>query len=101
MNPETPVFILNTLADSSKHFLLAFSVGALVFSLTSTTWSVSSLVYRLLTHRKVSTAVDCGMFICCLLLALSAALASHWALDYFATWYITPFNGAPLELINP
>ena len=101
MNPQTLPFTLDLLADENLHFLLAFSMGALVFALTSTISYVLLSALRLLTRRTISTGADCGMFICCLLLALSAALASHWALDYFATWYITPFNGAPLELINP
>ena len=87
-------FLIDLLTDASKHWLLAFSVGALVFSLTSTMWYVLSLAYLLLTRRRVSTVVDCGIFISCLLVGLSLALASHWGLDYFSIWWDTPLGPA-------
>ena len=97
MSWEMQNFLLDLLTDASKHWLLAFSVGALAFLLTSTTWYVLSSAFLLLTRRKEFTGVDCGMFIFCLLVGLSLALLSHWGLDYFSIWWDTPL-GPPLEL---
>jgi hypothetical protein len=90
-------FILDYLADGSKHFLLAFLAGLLAWLLTSTIlFAPYSLISQLI-HRRTSTVVVYGILICSLLLAISAALASHWALDYFSIWYSTPL-GPHLEL---
>lgn len=93
-------FLLDYLADGSKHFLLAVFLGWLAFSWMWTTLfaGLSGVVF--LTQRKPSTAVVYGILTCCLLAGLSAALASHWALDYYTSWYFAPL-GPPLELNLP
>ena len=82
--------------DAYKHWLLAFSLGASAFLLTSTTLSVLLFVGRALLKR-----MGAGYFIltCSLLAALSVALLSHWALDYFLVWWETPL-GPPLNIIR-
>jgi len=98
--PVWAIILIDTITDGSKHFLLSVSMGALVFSLTSFMYYVSSLAWAALTHKQVSTVVDFGMFISCLLVGLSFALASHWLLDYVSLWYVTPL-GPSLNLVLP
>jgi hypothetical protein len=98
---ENLIFILNFITDESKHFLLAFSVGLLGFVLMQIIYSALLWVYHRLTLEKVSMGVVLFTLILSILVGVSLALLSHYLLDYFSIWYTSPFNGAPLELINP
>jgi hypothetical protein len=87
-------------SDPCRHFLLAFTAGVSVYALTSIMYYAFSLVWERLTRRQISSAVDSYMVISLFLLAISVAVASHWALDFLYTWYTTPL-GPPLILVTP
>ena len=71
------------IADSLKHFLAGFCAGGTLYWLTSTILSAlfSDLPPGL--PKWAYTVVAYGIRICSLLLAVSLALVSHWALDYW------------------
>ena len=96
--PAWLTFLIDLVTDEGKHFALSAFMGVLAFLLMWIILSAGVWVVERLTHRKASMAVDYGMAICSLLLGLSAALASHWLLDYAALWYITPL-GPGLDLV--
>ena len=96
--PAWLTFLLALVTDASKHFLLAFSMGALVYALTSIISYAGLWAWERLTRHKVSMGVVYGTIGCCLLVGLSFALASHWLLDYFSTWWVTPL-GPGLDLV--
>jgi CHASE2 domain-containing sensor protein len=90
-------FILDTLADEQKHFLLSSVMGCLGFAWTWITLFASFYGVACLTRRPTSTAVAYGILICSLLVGVSFALAAHWGLDYWQQLYTTPLN-PPLQL---
>ena len=79
MSWATLNFIADLLADSSKHFLLAFGAGFLAFLLTST----------MLSHITGSLTLMPGSCIhrCSLLVALCFAVAAHVLEDYYLGWF--------------
>lgn len=92
--------ILDWLADPSKHFLLAFLAGVLVWQLTSTISYALLRAWERGTHRQASSAVVFGMTYSCILLCIAAALLSHYGLDFLHIWYTSPLD-PPLELVVP
>ena len=88
-------FILDFLADETRHFWLASACGlwaALAgFFLMSIMWCVASFAGWIASQRAV---VVFTILICLGLLALSAALLSHYWLDYFVVWYNMPLGPA-------
>jgi len=87
-------FLAEWSGDAVKHWLLAFAVGFLGFLLTSTMLSALRYATNLLLKRMGAGYI---ILICSLLVAVSLALLSHWALDYFWQWWTTPL-GEPLNL---
>ena len=91
-------FILDFLADETRHFWLASVCGLLAalagFFLMSIMWCVASFAGWIASQRAV---VGWCILICLGLLALSAALLSHYYLDYFVTFYNRPL-GPPMNL---
>jgi len=83
--------------DASRHFWLALLVGVLAYLPTSTMLYAQLCIVCHLIRRKVSTGAVYGILIISLLVAVSCALASHYALDYFFAWFTAPL-GPPLEL---
>ena len=88
-------FLVDLVTDESMHFVLAFFSGSLAALWMLTTCSALCYASHLLTRKMVSMGVVYFILFCCLLLGFSAALASHWLLDYAATWLTTPL-GPPL-----
>ena len=87
--------------DSSIHFALAFSVGALAYSATSI-MSIALFVITEQTGRTISRrAVVIGTVLIPLLLALSLALLSHYGLDYWSTWLDKPLGPSLTICIIP
>jgi hypothetical protein len=82
-------------ADSGKHFIIAFSAGALLFSVMSIT---SGLLLEYMVWRGATKTsqfrVAAGMAIISLLVAVSVSLLSHVALDYWRMWYTQPLGPA-------
>ena len=89
-------FVIDSITDESKHFLLSASWGLVGFSLT---WIISSVWYSILGLPRKQPVVAYGILTYSLLVGLSFALQAHWALDYSSTWYVTPL-GEPLNLIK-
>jgi len=98
--PAWVTFILYFITDESKHFGLSAFMGYAVFSLTLTMLSAMVLVWQGLTHKMASMGVVYGILICSIVAGFSAVPLSHWALDYFYTWWVTPL-GEGLDLIMP
>ena len=91
---------IDWLIDPAQHFLLAFTAGALVYLLTSTMSFVLLSAWGIGTRKQTSSAVVYGIHICCLLLGVSAALLSHYLLDYGWQLYSTPLYPG-LDLVMP
>ncbi len=90
-------FLLDLLADESTHFLLAFTVGFLVFWLISTTLYAYLLIVERLILKRLPMGVVYGIAIISLLAGLASALLSHVQLDGFSLWYTTPLD-PPMHL---
>lgn len=90
--------ILAILQEEPAHFLLAFIMGVLGYSLT---WIISFAGWRLVGHgtHRMSLAVIYGTIAIGLLFGLGLALLSHLLLDGFVLWYHTPL-GPPLQIIK-
>lgn len=99
MNLKDLAWLLKFITDESKHFLLAASMGLLVYSLTWITLRGMCWAFAKLTSKPRSWDAGWLIHLSCLLLGLSAALVSHWLLDYFSVWYTTPL-GPPLKLVR-
>lgn len=84
--------VLSWLSEPVNHFLAAWLLAWLVL------WSMWTIYYAatLKAYRsgrsKTSMAAKYGMAICCLLVALSVGLLSHYMLDSFSAWYSAPIN---------
>jgi len=90
--------ILEWLTDATKHWWLAFAVAVLAYL-----WMRIILYVLYSAGRALSKVLGVGWFmrILSLLFALSLALLSHWALDYFSVWWETPLGpGLELSLEN-
>ena len=98
--PAWLTFLIDLVTDESKHFALSAFTGALGCLLMQIILFVMVLGWQGLTRQKASMGVVYGMGLSCLLVGLSFALASHWALDYASAWYVTPL-GPPLDLVMP
>jgi hypothetical protein len=87
--------IANFLSDSAKHFSLALSAGLLVYCATQT---ISGVLCEIMASRGMPQRsiirVAIGMALIQLLLAVSVALLSHYALDFFSMWYTKPLGPA-------
>jgi hypothetical protein len=92
-------FIADLLADSSRHFLLSASMGALAYCWISIISYASIWVWERSTRSKMSTAAVYSTLGLCLLAGVGLALLSHAWLDGFSLWYVTPL-GEPLHLIT-
>jgi hypothetical protein len=97
---EWLTFIIDTLADEQKHFLLSSAMGCLGFAWTWITLFASFYGLEVLTQRRASMVVGYGILICCIAVGIGFALAAHWGLDYWRHLYTTPLN-PPLNLQKP
>lgn len=88
-------FIMDMLADESKHFVLSAFLGSLGFVLTWTKLSAFFYGLELLTRRRASTEVGLGILISSIAVGIGFALAGHWLLDYWQYIYTTPLNPPP------
>lgn len=93
-------FIMDMLADESKHFVLSAFLGSLGCWLTWIMLSASFYGLELLTQRRANMVVGLGILICSIAVGIGFALAGHWLLDYWQHIYTTPLN-PPLNLQRP
>jgi hypothetical protein len=87
---DIAIYLLSLGGDSLIHWLLAFSLGALVYCLTSTMFFV---LFEIMAKRGriISDRVAAiGIVLIPLLLCLSVAFLSHWGLDYWSVLYVKP-----------
>ena len=92
--------IIRFFSDPSKHFIMAFCEGFLVFLVVGI---VSTALLKIMDSCGLSKnsikIVTFGMSIILVLLAISVGLLSHSLLDSWYTWHITPLN-PPLHIIT-
>jgi len=92
-------FLLDLIADESRHFLLAYVLGFAAFWSMLTMLSVITLVLLALTHKTASMVVVYCILISAVLCGLAFVALSHLLLDSYSIWYITPL-GPGLDLIH-
>ena len=92
-------FILDLLADESKHFALSACTGSLAYCLTWTISRVSLWAWERSTRRVTPMAAVYFTAGLCLLVGLACVLLSHAWLDGFSLFYVTPL-GPHLQVVR-